>query len=163
MAGPSNANLLAKINALTKKVTNLTEQANTNRKIASYMARHGYQTGYRYGNSRRPPYELREGARTPFFDGRMRRFWYSPEIGFYIKVFNPAKGTLVTIPRRGNFRYQNVGVGIIPYRPRRLMRPRARPRQALRNQNVNSWLSQYKRYAGYKETKISANNLYKYY
>jgi len=161
-ASPSNAAILASLKALKNEIANLRNkqakrnaQANNNKRLAAILSRYGFPGA---GRSR---YELKDGAKTPFFDGRMRRFWYSPEIGFYIKVFNPRTRKLVSVPRPGVFRYQNIGSAIIPYRSRR---PRTFARPSTRmNNNVNRWLGQFRGYAGYKENAIRPENLYKYY
>lgn len=168
MASPSNRNLLEKLRnelanlkkhgATKNNLAKLIQGSNNNKRIAAIVARMGY--GHYPGHSYES-YKLKDGAKTPFFDGRLRRFWYSPEIGFYIKVFNPRTKKIVTIPRRGIFRYQNTGMGIVPYRARRLAQPVSR--SPARNIKRNAWLRAHKNFAGYKENNVRPENLYKYY
>jgi hypothetical protein len=100
--------------------------------------------GYGYGGQRK--YEVKEGP-TGFFNGKLRRFFFSPEVGFFIKIYNPRTRKLVSVPTRGLFRWQNVGNKIVRYKARRQLSSRAPPRSQAK---LNEFLGSQRGLAGYR-------------
>jgi hypothetical protein len=124
----SKNNLENKLNKLKKYVRERKSNNNDNR--------HGRRSS------------LKE-SETPYFTRDLRRYFYNPYYGFYVKIYNPVTGKLVSVPTRGIFAFQNVGNRIVRYRTRRLATlPKPNPKRAKRNTNLNAALQKLKK-AGY--------------
>lgn len=145
MASPAaNKN---KINKLEAEIKNLKNKLNSN-KLLRVMGGMGGMLGS-YGGHRK--YEVKEGP-TSFFNGKLRRFFFSPEVGFFVKIYNPRTRKLVSVPARGLFKWQNVGNKIVRYKARRALPSRVPLRTSeLRSQaQLNSFLASHKGLAGYR-------------
>ena len=152
MASPaSNKN---KINKLEAEIKDLKNKLNSNKLLRMVGGLGGYGglgalglSGY--GGQRK--YEVKEGP-TSFFNGKLRRFFFSPEVGFFVKIYNPRTRKLVSVPARGLFKWQNVGDKIVRYKARRALPSRVPLRTSeLRSQaQLNSFLSRHKGLAGYR-------------
>jgi hypothetical protein len=151
------ANLKTQISNLKKELKKYENIENKltrlKRKFSSgYYYNNNNRYGYGRGRSRTSTYKLREGE-TGFFDGKLRRFFFNPELGFYTKIFNPRTGKLVSVPRRGTFVYQNVGNRIVRYSARRQMHASPRitsPRQIKRENLLERQLARLSGMVGYK-------------
>lgn len=116
---------------------------------------------YHRRHTGRSTYKLREGE-TGYFNSKLRRFFYNPDIGLYVKVFNPRTGKLTSVPRRGIFVYQNVGNKIVKYRT---YRPRAavlRPTSQSARTRENAYLARLKKYQGLVGYSNNEEPRYKY-
>ena len=145
MASPAaNKN---KINKLEAEIKNLKNKLNSN-KLLRMIGGMGGMLGS-YGGHRK--YEVKEGP-TSFFNGKLRRFFFSPEVGFFVKIYNPRTRKLVSVPARGLFKWQNVGNKIVRYKARRALPSRVPLRTSeLRSQaQLNSFLASHKGLAGYR-------------
>jgi len=145
MASPAaNKN---KINKLEAEIKNLKNKLNSN-KLLRVIGGMGGMLGS-YGGHRK--YEVKEGP-TSFFNGKLRRFFFSPEVGFFVKIYNPRTRKLVSVPARGLFKWQNVGNKIVRYKARRALPSRVPLRTSeLRSQaQLNSFLASHKGLAGYR-------------
>ena len=145
MASPAaNKN---KINKLEAEIKNLKNKLNSN-KLLRMIGGMGGMLGS-YGGQRK--YEVKEGP-TSFFNGKLRRFFFSPEVGFFVKIYNPRTRKLVSVPARGLFKWQNVGNKIVRYKARRALPSRVPLRTSeLRSQaQLNSFLESHKGLAGYR-------------
>ena len=145
MASPAaNKN---KINKLEAEIKNLKNKLNSN-KLLRMIGGMGGMLGS-YGGHRK--YEVKEGP-TSFFNGKLRRFFFSPEVGFFVKIYNPRTRKLVSVPARGLFKWQNVGNKIVRYKARRALPSRVPLRTSeLRSQaQLNSFLASHKGLSGYR-------------
>ena len=153
MASPaSNKNKIDKLESELKNLKNKLKNKNNSNKLLRMIGGYGGLGGYGYGGyGGHRKYEVKEGP-TQFFNGKLRRFFFSPEIGFFIKIYNPRTRKLVSIPARGLFKWQNVGDKIVRYKARRALPSRVPLRRSeLRSQaQLNSFLSRHRGMAGYR-------------
>jgi hypothetical protein len=152
MASPAaNKN---KINKLEAEIKNLKNKLNSNKLLRMVGGLGGYgglgALGLG-GYSGQRKYEVKEGP-TQFFNGKLRRFFFSPEIGFFIKMYNPRTRKLVSVPTRGLFRWQNVGNKIVRYKTRRALSRYGPLRKSASNRQdkLNSFLSSQRGLIGYR-------------
>jgi len=152
MASPAtNKNKISKLESELKNLRNKLKNKNNANKLLKIVGGGLGLGGYGYGYGGQRKYEVKEGP-TGFFNGKLRRFFFNPEIGFFIKIYNPRTRKLVSMPTRGIFKWQNVGNKIVRYRAKRTLPSRVPLRTSeLRSQaQLNAYLGRHSGLAGYR-------------